>query len=198
MADEALAPDPEAARASFEKVKATLEQQEVDAAAKEKADKAKADRAELRARLKQDRVDRAESAASVAGKEAEAAAKEASVAAGDPRDSVFDVAPGKSVEDVVIRNAELAAGKHRDIPAEPLPPQFFVVSDELTLIEVAAKLGLHDHSALGALNGRYSSNYGVQRGERVVLPAEYRFDGIDGVVTAGDEATVLAGTEPTA
>lgn len=131
-------------------------------------------------------------------KQREAAEKEASVPGSDPRDSVFDAAPGKSFDDVVERNAARAAGEFSDAPAEPKPVQHFIVTDEPSLIEVAAKLGLHDHAALGVLNGRYSSVYGVQPGERVVLPAEYDFTGIEGVVTAGEESEELAGAEATA
>lgn len=120
-------------------------------------------------------------------KAAEQDGKEGSMAASDPRSSVFDAAPGKSLDDVIERNEARARGEFGDAPVNPQPAQWFVVTDELDLIEVARKLGLNDHSALGALNGRHNSVYGVQRGERVILPAEYRFDGIEGVVTEGDE-----------
>ena len=96
--------------------------------------------------------------------------------------------------DVVERNEARAAGEFGDTPAEVLEPQFFVVTDEHDIIEVAAKLGLPDHSELGAINGQANLVRGVQRGQRLVLPAHYRFDGIEGVYTESE----LAGTEPSA
>jgi hypothetical protein len=192
------APDPEAARAIYD---AALEQIEQDRVAKiEKERKAKADAAdaEFAARLKAQRKELRQRAAAAEPKAAEQAQKEASVPGSDPRDSVFDAAPGKSLDDVFKRNAALAAGKFTDTPAEPQPAQWFVVTDEADLLEVARKLGLPDHSELGAINGRYGSNYGVQRGERVILPAHYRFTEIENVITEGDEALELAGSEATA
>lgn len=120
------------------------------------------------------------------GKDAEHAVKEGTLARSDERVSVLDAAPGKSLDDVIDRIAARARGEFGDTPVQPLPPQHFIVTDEPDLIVVAAKLGLPDHAQLGALNGRHNSVYGVQPGEHVILPAEYRFDGVEGVVTAGE------------
>lgn len=198
-AADALEPDPDAARAVYD---AALEQIEADRVAKAKAEReerADAISSDLARRIKERRREGKESLRSIAsGKDREFEQKEASVPPSDIRESVFDGAPGKSLDDILTRNEELAQGYHTDAPAEVLPAQFFVVTDEADLLEVARKLGLHDHANLAAINGRYNSVHLVQRGERIVLPAEYRFDGIDGVVTEGDEAAELAGAEATA
>lgn len=197
-AADALEPDPEGARAVFEEQMARIEARET----KEREDKRKADAraaaAELKQRLRDRRAENKEAAASPGDKGLEAEAKEGSVPGSDPRKSVFDAAPGKSLDDVLARNREFAAGKHSDIPLKPKPAQHFVVSDEADLIEVAAKLGLPDHAELGAINGRHNSVFGVQRGERIILPAHYTFSGIEGVVTEGEETEELAGAEATA
>lgn len=185
------------ARAVFEAEIARGEAEAEANAKKEAAAKARATKVDFAQRIK-DRKAEAKSLVPTAGKDAEQAAKEASVPPSDPRDSVFDAAPGKSFEDVVERNEARAAGKFTDTPETPKPVQHFIVTDEADLLEVAGKLGLADHAELGAVNGRYNSNYGVQRGERVILPAQYTFVDIEGVVTAGDEAEELAGSEPTA
>lgn len=185
------------ARRSYEEFQAAEEaklQEQRDAAAKAKV---KRERDETKAKLRELRESRAEVVVD-GGKEAEQASKEASVPGSDPRDSVFDAAPGKSLDDVLERNEALARGDFTDVPADPKRAQWFVVTDEADLIEVSRKLGLPDHSALGALNGRHNSVYGVQRGERIVLPAEYTFDGIEGVITEGDEDEQLAGSEASA
>jgi hypothetical protein len=197
-------------RAEFDEAR----EAEVQAAAAEKAAKAKAEKervdAEKIADLRADRGFTETSSGKLKApkigddtspKDAELTAKQASIDAsgGIGRDLITDVAPGKSLADVVERNEAKARGEFigLDEDTHPLGVQYFVVTEELDLIEVARKLGLHDHAELGAVNGRHSGIYGVQRGQRVVLPAHYRFDGIDGVITEGDEDE-LAGSEPTA
>ncbi|MDF2562857.1 MAG: hypothetical protein K0R99_4303 [Microbacterium sp.] len=197
MAEQA-APDPEAARASYEKFQAEEEAKLEKAREAKKAELEKTRRAEIKAQLKAQKAERAEAAAVITDPDAEAASKEASVPAGDPRGSVFDAAPGKSLDEVLENKAQHDAGLRSDVPDKPKPVQYFVVTDEPDLLVVARKLGLSDHAELGAVNGRYSSNYGVQPGQRVVLPAHYTFVDIDGVVTEGEEAEELAGSEPSA
>lgn len=198
-AADALEPDPEAAQAVYDAVMDQLEEDRRKAIEKTIADRKAAEKQRVKDSVKQMKTDRPSASPSHEEQRArELAGKESSLAASDPRGSVFDAAPGKSLDDVLTRNADLAAGKFTDEAEEKLPPQFYVVGDELDLIEVARKLGLHDHSELAAVNGRYSSILNVQPGQRVVLPARYRFDGIEGVVTEGEEATELAGAEATA
>jgi len=194
------------ARAVFEEQLAKGAEAEAEAAAAKKQAEADAISAELAARLKARRAEGKEARrAAAVDKAREQDAKEASVPGSDPRDSVFDGAPGKRLDDILQRNEDRAAGKFGDAPVEPKPAQWYVVTDERDLIEVARSLGLPDHSELGAINGRWASNYDVQRGERVILPAHYTFVDIDGVITEGEEPEgeaeqvgELAGAEATA
>lgn len=191
-------PNPEAARASFEEQMAKAAKADADKAANDRVDKTRAAKHDAGVKMGELRASRHEATTVAGDKSAEQAAKEASVPGSDPRESVFDAAPGKSLADVIERNEARARGEFGDTPAEPKRTQWFVVTDEPDLIEVARKLGLSDHAELGAINGRHSSVYGVQPGERVVLPAHYTFTDVEGVVTEGEETEELAGSEPTA
>lgn len=198
--------EPEDGAAEAARLRAEFDQarsDETNALAEEKAEKIKAEKERIdRERLDVMLENRPQIGDDTSPKDAEHAAKQASIEAsgGTGRDDITDVAPGKTLADVIERNEAMARGEFQGIDEDthPLGVQFFIVTDEHDLIEVAAKLGLHDHSELGAINGRYSGVYGVQRGQRVVLPAHYRFDGIDGVITEGEEDDELAGSEPTA
>lgn len=198
-AADALEPDPEAAQAVYDAVLEELEAKKRKALADQVAARQKAEKQKIKDAVKQMKGDRpAEEPSRDEQREAEQAGKESSLAGIDRRDSVFDAAPGKSLDDVLERNAARAAGQFTDTPTEELGIQYYVVSDELDLIEVSRKLGFHDHSELAALNGRYSGILGVQRGQRIVLPSKYRFTDVEGVITEGDESDELAGTEATA
>lgn len=188
------------ARAVFDKQMAALQEREEKEAADKKAAAKEAVEQDLARRLKERRAEGRESVKATRGDSTalEQASKEASVPGSDPRESVFDPAPGKTIDEQLTRNDELAAGEHGSPPAREAGVQYFVVTDEADLIEVAAKLGLPDHGELGAINGRYNSVYTVQPGQRVVLPADYTFVGIDGVITEGEETEELAGAEATA
>lgn len=114
-------------------------------------------------------------------KAAELAGKEASVPPSDPRESVTDHAPGKTVDDVVESREAHERGENQDAPAEEERPRYFIVEDEISLIEVAAKLGLPNHTEIGVINGMANGRYDVQRGQRVLLPAGYTFVDVERV-----------------
>lgn len=116
-------------------------------------------------------------------KAAELAGKEASVPPSDPRESVTDHAPGKTADDVVEAREAHERGENQDAPAEDEreKPHYFIVDEEVSLIEVAAKLGLPNHTEIGVINGMANGHYGVQRGQRVLLPAGYTFVDVDQV-----------------
>ena len=115
-------------------------------------------------------------------KEAELAGKEASVPPSDPRDSVTDHAPGKTLDDVVAQKAAHDAGENQGESAvTSYGVQHYIVQDETDLIGVAKTLGLFDHSELASLNGRYNGRHDVQRGQRVVLPSHYDFSNLENV-----------------
>lgn len=139
-------------------------------------------------------------------KAAEVAGKEASVPPSDPRESVTDHAPGKTLKDVQTRKAEHEAGEHQDEEEEVREPQYFVADeDNLTLIDVARRLGLHNHSELGAINGMSNGVYALQKGQKVLLPNSYDFSGVDSAVegykapskeAGGDVAKATGTTTP--
>jgi hypothetical protein len=112
------------------------------------------------------------------------------------RESIYDAAPGKTLDDVLQRNAELAEGKHQDDGVERRPVQWYVVQDESTLVEVAQTLGLHDFTELRSVNGRWNGDNNVQRGQKIILPDHYTFEGIDHVVTEGDEEVAEPEPQP--
>jgi hypothetical protein len=119
-------------------------------------------------------------AGSQASKDAEIKGKEDSVPGSDPRDSVSDVAPGKSLDEVIEkRNAHLR-GEYQD-KVHPRGAWFYTVKEgQASLMDVALDIGFSDVSLLSVANGRYNGQYAVAPGDTVRLPDGYTFDGVDG------------------
>jgi hypothetical protein len=122
--------------------------------------------------------------AQLTSKEAEAAGKEASVPPSDPRNSVFDHAPGKSLDEAAERRNAHLRGEYQDA-VHPKGAWFYTVKDgQSSLIDVAMALGISDHAKLSVVNGIYNGRIDVRPGQKVLLPEDYSFEGIDGAEQA--------------
>lgn len=185
-----------------ERINEKLELNELAAAAKaaeasrkETAEKAEEERtAALLAAAAEAKAEELGAAATQEGsKAAEGDNKEASVPPSDPRSSVFDPAPGKTLEESMQRVVDHSNGAFQDEPHAPIGTWFYTVQDDdYSLIDVAAKVGLHDHSQLTAINGVFNGIINVQPQQKVLLPAGYTFVGIDNCDRVGyDEDSLV-------
>ncbi len=116
-------------------------------------------------------------------KQRETEGKEASVPASDPRRSVYDVAPGKSLVEVQSKRAAELQSEYRETVHQRGVQYYVAQEDDRSLIDVAMKLGISDHSKLTAINGIYNGRIELQPGQKVLLPNDYFFQEIDNIET---------------